>query len=84
MAAQSNIQSLLQDLSGVHSAGQAWVPSSVNNGNPNTAYNQPKVYQTNPAAGYIPPATNGFGNWQMSAAPVPAPTLADGWSATPR
>lgn len=72
MAAQSNIQSLLQDLSGVHSAGQAWVPSSVNNGNPNTAYNQPKVYQTNPAAGYIPPATNGFGNWQMSAAPVPA------------
>lgn len=37
--AQSDIQSLLQNLTGVHTDGQAWVPSSVNNGNPNTAYN---------------------------------------------
>jgi hypothetical protein len=71
MAAQSNIQSLLQDLSGVHTAGQAFVPSSVNNGNPNTAYNQPKVYQLPVSDGFIPPATNGFGNWQMPAVQVP-------------
>lgn len=39
MASQSDIQSLVQQLTGVHTAGQQSVPSGVNNGNPNTIFN---------------------------------------------
>lgn len=67
-----NIQSLIQQLAGTGSAGQAWLPSSVNNGNPNTVYNQ-----TPPEGGYVPPTTDGSGNWMIN---KPLPTQLQDWS----
>lgn len=67
-----NIQSLLQQLAGTGSAGQAWLPSSVNNGNPNTVYNQPPA-----EGGYIPPTSDAQGNWMIN---KPAPQTTVDWS----
>lgn len=59
--AQSDIQSILQQATGMQTTGQSWLPSGVNNGNPNTVYNV-----TPPEGGYIPPTTDGFGNWMIN------------------
>lgn len=40
---QSDIQSLIQNLAGTHTASQASVPGAANNGNPNTVYNSPSI-----------------------------------------
>jgi hypothetical protein len=78
--AQSDIQSLVQNLTGVHTTGQAFVPSSVNNGNPATTYNAPQspfvppapVTQYQPAgSGYVPPETNAWGSWLLPAKQTP-------------
>lgn len=61
MANQSDIQSLIQQLAGTHTAGQANVPSAVNNGNPNTVYNVAP-----PQGGYLPPVTNGYDHWRIN------------------
>jgi hypothetical protein len=64
MADQSSIQTVLQKLAGTASAGQANLPSSINNGNPNTIYNQKP-----PQGGYLPPVTNGFDQWRINPMP---------------
>jgi hypothetical protein len=53
MTNQSALQSFIQNSSGIHTAGQANVPGAVNNGNPNTVYNQP-AYQW---SSYLPQVT---------------------------
>lgn len=73
MADQSSVQSLLQQLAGTASAGQANLPSNVNNGNPNTIYNQPLK-----SGGYLPPVTNAFDQWRINPAPQ-APQGAIDW-----
>ena len=67
MANQSNLQQLLQNLAGTHTAGQANVPSSVNNGNPNTVYNLPQTPPPTVAPWVNPPANP---KWNTMVAPV--------------
>lgn len=83
MMAQSDIQSLVQNLTGAHTLGQANVPSAVNNGNPFTAYNAPQsplaqpapVVQRRPSSdGYVAPETNAWGSWLLPANQTPAAT----------
>ncbi len=60
MPDQRDVQQLIQSLT----------PSAVNNGNPNTVYNQPM-----PQGGYIPPTFDpGTNTWRVNPAP-PAPTV---------
>jgi len=60
MPDQRDVQQLIQSLT----------PSAVNNGNPNTVYNQPM-----PQGGYIPPTYDpGTNTWRVNPAP-PAPTV---------
>lgn len=60
---QSNIQSLLQDLTGVHTGGQSWVPNSGVSGNPNTAYNNaPPMSGNDPAQQMGSPSMSTGGN----------------------
>lgn len=60
MPNQRDVQQLIQSLT----------PSAVNNGNPNTVYNQPM-----PQGGYIPPTYDpGTNTWRINPAP-PAPTV---------
>lgn len=70
--AQSDIQSLLQQATGMQTTGQSWLPSSINNGNPNTVYNQPP-----PEGGYIPPTSDDKGNWMIN---KPQPSQVVDWS----
>lgn len=88
---QSDIQSLLQQLSGVQTTAQGSVPSAVNNGNPNTVYNNamPAGTQNNPwvqynpvsgSGGYLPPATNALGQWLINPGPTPAAGSGIDWS----
>lgn len=74
MAGQSEIQSLVQSLAGTQSQAQANPPSWVNNGNPNTVYNQ-----TPPEGGYIPPTSDAFGNWMINK-PDPNQVPATDWN----
>lgn len=67
--AQSDIQSILQQATGVQTMGQSWLPSGVNNGNPNTVYNVAP-----PEGGYIPPTSDAFGNWFINRPMAPAVT----------
>ena len=60
MPDQRDVQQLIQSLT----------PSAVNNGNPNTVYNQPM-----PQGGYIPPTFDpGTNTWRVNPAPA-APTV---------
>lgn len=60
MPDQRDVQQLIQSLT----------PSAVNNGNPNTVYNQPM-----PQGGYVPPTFDpGTNTWRVNPAP-PAPTV---------
>jgi len=60
MPDQRDVQQLIQSLT----------PSAVNNGNPNTVYNQPM-----PQGGYIPPTYDpGTNTWRVNPAP-PASTV---------
>lgn len=82
---QSEIQSLLQDLSGVQTTAQSNVPGAVNNGSPNTVYNTPQSssppspwVQYNPvqgAGGYMPPVTNAYGQWMINKGPQPGSSV---------
>jgi hypothetical protein len=76
MANQSTVQSLLQQLAGTASAGQANLPSGINNGNPNTIYNQPQTPA--PLTGNVPqwPLAPSNINWQQLAANAPGNDLA--------
>ena len=64
MANQSNLQQLLQNLAGTHTAAQANVPSSVNNGNPNTIYNLPQNPPPATAQPWLAPVPPQPINWQ--------------------
>lgn len=58
MPDQRDVQQLIQSLT----------PSAVNNGNPNTVYNQPQ-----PQGGYIPPTFDpGTNTWRINPAPAPS------------
>ena len=58
MPNQRDVQQLIQSLT----------PSAVNNGNPNTVYNQPM-----PQGGYIPPTFDpGTNTWRINPAPAPS------------
>ena len=58
MPDQRDVQQLIQSLT----------PSAVNNGNPNTVYNQPQ-----PQGGYIPPTYDaGTNTWRINPAPAPS------------
>ena len=58
MPNQRDVQQLIQSLT----------PSAVNNGNPNTVYNQPM-----PQGGYIPPTFDpGTNTWRVNPAPAPS------------
>ena len=58
MPDQRDVQQLIQSLT----------PSAVNNGNPNTVYNQPM-----PQGGYIPPTFDpGTNTWRVNPAPAPS------------
>lgn len=60
MTSQRDVQQLIQSLT----------PSAVNNGNPNTVYNQ-----TPPEGGYIPPTFDpGTNTWRINKAPPPPST----------
>ena len=62
MTTQRDVQQLIQSLT----------PSAVNNGNPNTVYNQPM-----PQGGYIPPTYDpGTNTWRINQAP---PALGVNW-----
>lgn len=65
MADQSSIQSLIQQLAGTHTSGQQNLPSSVNNGNPNTIYNVQL-----PQGGYLPPVSNNLDQWRINPLPT--------------
>ena len=69
MATQSEIQSLLQSLTGLQSNIQGASPFTANNGNPNTVYNlsAPNVQQFNPATGNLPAMGDARGNWAVPA-----------------
>lgn len=56
MATQSEVQQLIQGLT----------PSGVNNGNPNTVYNN--------SPGYVPPSSNAFDAWRLSNVRLPPAT----------
>lgn len=71
--AQSEIQTLIQQLAGVQTQAQQGASNSANNGNPNTVYNQS-------AWGYGgPPAMNQQGDWSMNNLSRPPTITLGGW-----
>lgn len=69
MATQSEIQSLIQNLTGLQSNIQGASQFTANNGNPGTVYNlaSPNVRQFNPATGNLPAMGDALGNWAVPA-----------------
>lgn len=80
---QSQIQSALQQQTGLQTAAQGAVPSAVNNGNPNTIYNTPwgQTFTNTPP----PPMTTALGQWYIpqSQAPGWAPPAGQTVNPTP-
>lgn len=71
--AQSDIQTLIQNLAGVQTQAQQGASNTANNGNPNTVYNQS-------AWGYGgPPAMNQAGEWSMNNLSRPPTIQLSGW-----